>query len=111
MVIVPYCTLTLSDMGLSLKFHKGTTDKQQRKPVGLLELERGGGRIGTSYKGPYGEAPPPPRGAFFRIQVYIYIKEPGEICQVCERTYGLANAFYGCEKDNEIFRLSDLFIF
>ena len=62
MVVVPYCTLTLSDMGLSLKFHKGTTNKQQRKPVGLLELERGGGkgRIGTSYKGPDGGGPPPP---------------------------------------------------
>ena len=67
MVVVPYCTLTLNDMGLSLKFHKGTLSrtiarlawqelKQQRKPVGLLG--RGKGRIVTSYKGPYVEAPP-----------------------------------------------------
>lgn len=81
-VIVPCRTLTLSDMGLSLKFHKRTLSgtiarpawqelEQQPKPVGLLG--RGGGaegRIGTSYKGPYGEAPPR-RGAFFKIQVYI----------------------------------------
>lgn len=54
MVVVRYCTLTLNDMGLSLKFHKGTLSrtiarlawqelKQQRKPVGLLE--RGEGRM------------------------------------------------------------------
>ena len=94
MVVVHYCTLTLNDMGLSLNFHKGTLSrtiarlawqelKQQRKPVGLLE--RGEGRIGTSYKGPYVEAPP--EVVPFSGSRYISLKGPGEICQVCQRTY------------------------
>ena len=55
-VIVPCRTLTLSDMGLSLKFHKRTLSgtiarpawqelEQQPKPVGLLG--RGGGADGN----------------------------------------------------------------
>ena len=84
MVVVPYCTLTLNDMGLSLKFHKGTLSrtiarlawqelKQQRKPVGLLGRREG--RIGTSYKAHTWRLPP--RWYLFQ-DPGIYMKGPGE---------------------------------
>ena len=77
--------------------------------------------MGTSYNGPYGEAPPK-SGTFLSFQVYkrvvislveVYKREGKYVFVVCTRTQKgqSMHALYGFENVEETFWFCDLYIF